>query len=356
MESAVMAAEPGTAISHGVRVEETTAAGRERWDAFVGSQRGAAGYHEWAWRGVFERSFGHTCIYLVAKRGEAIDGVLPLVEVRSLLFGRFMTSLPFVNYGGVLAVADDTARALSDTAREIAQSRGCRHVELRHLGRRFADVPARQHKVGMHLALAPDMWVGLDRKVRNQVRKAEKSALVVERGGVELVPDFYQVFARNMRDLGTPVYPRRFFDEIFQAFPGRTRAIVVRGERQPVAAGISYRTGATVEMPWASSLREFNSLCPNHLLYWHAIETAVAEGCETFDFDRSTPGGGTFKFKEQWGAEPVPLHWEYPYLEGAELPDQGPTNPKFQAAIAMWQRMPLGLANALGPRIVRGIP
>jgi FemAB-related protein (PEP-CTERM system-associated) len=200
------------------------------------------------------------------------------------------------------------------------------------------------------------MWERIDRKARNQVRKAEKSGLTVVRGGQELLPEFYTVFARNMRDLGTPVYTDRLFAEVLAAFPGRAHLIVVRLKDAPVAAGFTYRTRGMVEIPWASSIRDFNSLCPNHMLYWHAIETAVAEGAEVFDFGRSTPDEGTFKFKEQWSAKPVPLHWEYWLPAGDALPDQSPKNPKFKLAIESWRRLPLWLANAVGPHLVSRIP
>ncbi|MEO8071119.1 MAG: FemAB family XrtA/PEP-CTERM system-associated protein, partial [Acidobacteriota bacterium] len=238
----------------------------------------------------------------------------------------------------------------------VARDRRCGSVELRHLRRQFADLPCKQHKVTMHLALGEGLWDRIDRKARNQVRKAEKSGLTFHRGGAELLDDFYQVFARNMRDLGTPVYAKTFFHHILSTFSERTRLLVVRLGSLPIAAGFTYRTGTTVEIPWASSIREHNSLCPNHLMYWRAVECAMAEGCEIFDFGRSTPGEGTFKFKEQWGAVPVPLFWEYVLLAGADMPDQSPKNPKYQMAIRMWQRLPLWLANAVGPSIVSSIP
>jgi FemAB-related protein (PEP-CTERM system-associated) len=267
-----------------------------------------------------------------------------------------MTSLPFLTYGGVLAGSDATARALIDRAGEEARARRCRHVELRHVGRRFEDLPCKQHKVVMHLAVGPGLWEQLDRKVRNQIRKAEKSGLSALSGGVELVDEFYTVFARNMRDLGTPVYGRRLFEEVLRTFPDQTRLVVVRLGGRPAAAGLTYRSGTSVQVPWASSIRDFNSLCPNHLLYWHIIEAAVAEGATTLDFGRSTPNEGTYKFKAQWGAVPVPLHWEYVLLDGGEMPDASRKNPKFQAAIRVWQRCPQWLANRVGPHIVRAIP
>jgi FemAB-related protein (PEP-CTERM system-associated) len=235
-------------------------------------------------------------------------------------------------------------------------ARRCDHVELRHVAPQFPDLPSKRHKVSMRLALGPNMWESLDRKVRNQIRKAEKSNLVVDRGGEELVGDFYKVFARNMRDLGTPVYSRRLFEEVLRTFPHRSRLHVVRLNGDAVAAGFTYRTDTMVQLPWASSIREFNSLCPNVLLYWDAIQFAQASGAATFDMGRSTPNEGTFKFKSQWGAEPVPLHWEYHLLAQAEMPNVSPANPKFQLAIALWQKLPVSLTLRVGPMIVRAIP
>jgi len=366
----------GPADLKAVKISVAVESDRVDWDAFVHSRADAFGYHEWTWRGIFERAFGHKCLYLTARLGPAgtrgpagprgpegpdgpagpVIGVLPLVEIRSLLFGRTLTSLPFVNFGGVLAESDEVARALLNEATNVAKTLRAKHVELRHIGRRFEDLPCKQHKVTMRLPLAAGMWEKIDRKARNQVRKAEKSELTVVRGGIELLPEFYRVFARNMRDLGTPVYGRQLFEEVLAAFPDRARLIVVRLKDAPVAAGFTYRTRGMVEIPWASSIRDYNSLCPNHLLYWHAIETAVAEGVDVFDFGRSTPDEGTFKFKEQWGAEPVPLHWEYWLASGDQLPDASPKNPRFRLMIETWKRLPLWLANGAGPRIVRNIP
>lgn len=338
-------------------------ADRSAWDTFLtsrvsGSGSGSvSGYHEWAWRTVFRRSFGHDCFYLIARRAAGeLEGILPLVEVKGLLFGRMLTSLPFVNYGGMVASSEAVAHELIDSAIELARQRGCDHIELRHTRRQFADLPCKQHKVAMQLRLEPNMWDRIDRKVRNQIRKAQKSGLTAEIGGAEALSDFYAVFARNMRDLGTPVYARRFFEEVLRAFPDRARALIVRLEGKAVAAAVSYRTGATMEVPWASSIRDYNALCPNHILYWKVIESALADGCEILDFGRSTPDEGTYKFKEQWGAAPVPLHWEYCLLRNGHLPDHSPKNPKFRLAIEAWKRCPLWLANTAGPLIVRWIP
>ena len=326
------------------------------WDAFVESQPQASGYHSWGWRTVFERAFKHEAIYLMARRGDSIVGVLPLVAIKSLLFGRTLTSLPFVNYGGVVASDDRAGQALVEAATDLARRRRCEHVELRHVGQRFPALPCKQHKVAMMLQVSGAGWDRLDKKVRNQIRKAQKSGLTTERGGLELIADFYEVFARNMRDLGTPVYSRILFEEVLREFPHRTRVHIVRLQGSAVAAALTYRTGGTMEMPWASSVRDYNTMCPNHLLYWDVIQSATEGGCTQVDFGRSTPGAGTFLFKEQWGAQPVPLHWEYSLVSGETLPDTSPTNPKYAAVIALWKGLPLVVANRIGPPLVRQIP
>ena len=340
----------------GVAVSLASDTDRTAWDDYARVQPGGTGYHQWEWGSVFKRAFGHQPVYLVARRGDAIAGVLPLVEMRSVLFGRLMSSLPFVNYGGVVADSPAVTGALVRGAIALARERGARHLELRHTTRQVDDAPCRQHKVSMHLPLSAGMWERFDRKVRNQIRKAEKSGLTAERGGAERLDDFYPVFARNMRDLGTPVYARRFFDEILRAFPTQARVLVVRLGATPVAAAVTFQARGMLEVPWASSLREHNSLCPNHLLYWTAIQSALEDDCRVLDFGRSTPNEGTFHFKRQWGAQPVPLYWEYPWLDRGAIPDQSPTNPKFRAAIAVWKRCPVWLTRMVGPRIVKAIP
>jgi FemAB-related protein (PEP-CTERM system-associated) len=327
--------------------------------AFAHSHPAASAYHDPRWLTVFERAFGHRSRYLAAESNGAIVGVLPVVFFNSRLFGRRAVSLPFVNYGGIAADSPEVAARLLHAAIAEARSHGSTHLELRHTQQVFSNLAAKRHKVAMRLALpegADPLWAQLDRKVRNQVRKAEKSGLEAVVGGAELLPAFYTVFARNMRDLGTPVYSSRFFAEALAAFPDRTRVFVVSHQGQPIAASIVHWHGRTIEVPWASALREFNPLCPNIQLYWEMLRFAVQHGFGSFDFGRSTPGEGTFHFKRQWGAVPHELVWEYWTATGHAVPDLSPKNPKFSLAIRAWQRLPVGLTRRVGPLIVRGIP
>ena len=337
----------------------TTDVSASEWDDFVTSHPDASAYHDWAWRDIIEQAFGHETLYLAARRDGRLCGVLPLVVFDSWLFGRFLVSLPFVNYGGTLADSPDTGSALVDRAARFAEAEFAAYVELRHRGRRFPSLPARTHKVAMTRSL-PDSresaWLGLDRKARNQIREAERSGLTVERGGRERLHQFYAVFAHNMRDLGTPVYSRRFFDAILSRLPDRASCVIVSLEGTPVAAAVTLRHRDTVEVPWASALKQARATCPNHLLYWTIISDAIAAGVRRLDFGRSSPDSGTYRFKQQWGAEPEPLHWEYALAPGQGLPDLAPSNPRLGLAISAWKQLPLRVATLVGPHIVRSIP
>lgn len=330
------------------------------WDAFVAAHRDSTVYHRWAWRAVIERGLGHQAHYLIARAADDVRGVLPIAEVRSVLFGRVASSLPYVNYGGILAADERAADALLKRALELTTRRKLSHVLLRHRRRHFPALAARTHKVTMLLPLAPDedaMWKALDRKVRNQIRKAEKSSVRIVAGGLDLLPDFYRVFSENMRDLGTPVYSMRLFAEILRALPDAARIYLARVEERTIAGALTIDHGPTVEVPSASSLRDFRSLCPNHLLYWEMIRDAIRRGCTVFDFGRSTPNDGTYHFKEQWGGKPEPLYWEHAYPDGRTPALPGESEPaRFSASVAVWKRLPLTVTRTLGPRIVRLVP
>jgi FemAB-related protein (PEP-CTERM system-associated) len=356
-----VAGSPGSAVhtDHSPSLRISEEADRNAADAYVDAHPQASAYHHRSWLDIVGQAFGHPTKYLVAEAPRGIVGVLPLVFFRSPVFGRFTVSMPFFNYGGVLADTPGTERALLDRAIAETRAAGGSHLELRHVRQHFPDLMARRHKVAMALPLAhtvEQQWQTVDRKVRNQVRKAEKSGLQTVVGGAELLKEFYEVFARNMRDLGTPVYGRRFFSAILERCPGCSRLIVVRAAGRPAAAAFVHWHGSTMEVPWASAIRDFNPLCANTLLYWEMVRFAVARGLRTFDMGRSTPDEGTYQFKRQWGAEPRELVWEYWTAAGHAVPELNPKNPKFGLAIKAWQHLPVPVASAIGPWVVRNIP
>ena len=205
-------------------------------------------------------------------------------------------------------------------------------------------------KVHMRLALprtAEELWKQFGTKVRNQIRKGEKNAFQVNWGGLELLPDFYAVFSRNMRDLGTPVYPVKLFRAISEQFPDRAEFCVVRQANKPLAAALLLHGWGTTEVPSASSLREYNSTCVNMLMYWHLLQRAIERGQETFDFGRSSPDGPTHKFKSQWGAFPAPAEWQY-YVRSGDISAMRPDNPRYEPMIRLWKTLPVWLTRRLG--------
>lgn len=329
------------------------------WDAYVGVHANATQYHRFAWLGIIERAFGHRPVAFTAFSGGRIVGVLPLVLMSSWMFGRFAVSLPFANYGGLLGDDTDVERSLWQHAVAHADGAGARYLEARHLAPRSFIGHRKQHKVTMILDLAGDpdsQWKGFNAKLRNQVRKAEKSGLTCRIAAASELSRFYDVFASCMRDLGTPVYSRRFFAEVLGALPDSSSIHLVEKDGRAVAAGIALVHRETLEVPWAASLHRFRSLCPNNLLYWDLVRHAIGLGLRKFDFGRSTPGDGPYRFKEQWGARPVPLHWEYWLRDEGRLPDLSPANERYQRVIEIWRRLPLRVTRWIGPAIVRGIP
>jgi FemAB-related protein (PEP-CTERM system-associated) len=199
------------------------------------------------------------------------------------------------------------------------------------------------------------LFAGLDSAVRSQVRKGRKNGLTVHWGRAELLSDFYAVFSRNMRDLGTPVYGRTLFAQALAQFPDRAELCVVRDAQRPLAGALLLHGWGVTEVPSASSLREHNRTNANMLMYYHLLERAVERGQDVFDFGRSTPGSGTWKFKAQWGATPSGAEWQS-YLRTGCLEETQPTNPRYQRLIRLWQRLPVALTRLIGPVVVRGIP
>jgi FemAB-related protein (PEP-CTERM system-associated) len=316
-------------------------------------------YHP-AWLYVLQQGLKQAPYCLEAVKGERTLGFLALAYVRSLLFGRFLVSLPYLNYGGACTKEEPTAARLIDEAVRLADLLGVRYLELRH--EHAVEHPAltymRTDKVHMRLALPPtteELWKRLTAKVRNQVRKGQNNGLNVLWGGEELLPDFYTVFSQNMRDLGTPVYGRSLFRSILRQFPERAEICVLRAASRPAAAALLLHGWGITEVPSASSLRAYNPTCVNMLMYWHLLERSVQRKQTAFDFGRSSRNSTTYRFKKQWGAKPSQAEWQY-YLRAGKPPGLRYDNPRYQRLIRMWQRLPIGLTRLLGPRIVRGIP
>jgi len=342
-----------------VKIETLDAGQEAAWDAFVRAHPAGSAYHLSGWRQLVAEVFGHGSHYLLARdEAGAIAGVLPLIRVRGL-FGDYMVSLPYFTYGGPLGVSESVETALMHAGGERARELGVSHVEFRGFVVREPAWPVRTDKVTLHRPLPPDedgLWKSLSSQRRRQVKKARDGKSDVLIGGTELLDDFYAVFARNMRDLGTPVYARRFFAAMLARFPEETRIIAVRRDGQPGGAAFLIGFRDRIEVPWVSTVREMNAHFVNTLLYWEQLRYAVGAGYRTFDFGRSSLDSGTYEFKRQWGAEPVQLYWQYWLAPGRGMPGLTPSSPKFRLAVRAWQRLPLAIANRLGPHIVKDLP
>ncbi len=313
-----------------------------------------------AWLNVFAEGFGHTPYALEAIDNGRTVGYLPLTFVRSVLFGRFLVSLPYLNSGGVVADCPHSAQLLIDQAVSLADDLRVKHLELRHEApiSHLAFGSEMRSKVHMRLML-PDSAAALQKsigaKVRNQVRKGEKSGLGIEWGGSELIEPFHKVFSTNMRDLGTPVYGKKLITAIVKNFPQNAEICVIRSGTLPVAAALLLHGHGVTEVPSASTLREFNPTCANMLLYWNLLQRAIERKQRVFDFGRSTMDGNTFRFKKQWGAEPEPAVWQY-YVRKGSPGEMRPDHPQYQRMIRIWQKLPVQLTRWIGPPIARGIP
>ncbi len=312
------------------------------------------------WLKVLTHGLRHQTFVLEATKHGKTVGVLPLAEVKSLLFGKFLVSLPYLNQGGVQAESGPIAQLLVDEAVALADALDVRYLELRHETKLEHPKLTEQisNKVHMRLELplsSDSLWLQFKSKLRSQIRSGEKHGFTVHWGGAEMIPEFYQVFSRNMRDLGTPVIGMRFFESIAAQFPNDAEFCCVRTGTTPIASALVVQGGHTTEVPSASSLREFRSSNPNMVMYWNLLQRAIERGSQVFDFGRSTINEGTFAFKKQWGAKPSPAVWQY-YVRKGQCDAMRPDNTKFSMAIRVWQRLPLALTNYLGPKIVRGIP
>ena len=339
----------------------------ELWDKFLSSVPLDHFAHCWQWRSIIEGAFKHKPFYLAAFQDNEVVGILPLFLVKSPLFGNSLISVPYLNGGGIIAKSEIVFSSLIAKVEELKSRLNITYVELRarHSEKNYRTtkgfpLPLRSHKVAMRLSLPPtteELFSSFNKKLRAQIKRPEKSGVIakVTSGDTASLDDFYSVFSRNMRDLGTPVYPKLFFQALLEQFPENARCIVCYLDTTPVAAGITIGIQESVEIPCASSLRKFNSTSANMLLYWTAIEQGLKDGYKFFDFGRSSPDSGTFKFKEQWGATPQTLHWYY-LANPTDVPDVNPNSRKFSLMVKAWRMLPLPIANILGPYLTRGLP
>ena len=400
-----------TLLPMNVTITTLTEGDSTAWDTYVNNHPDANLYHLSGWKNVIEKTYNHKTYYLVAvntsnqnsklKIHNCITGVLPLVHIKHFIFGNNLISMPFFDMGGILADNQETEQALLTEAISLGQQLKVDTLELRHqhpLDNRNISPPnltssefsvrtrlcgsvannmglygsvannqdnpenlktrtacaTQTHKVRMLLDLPESsemLMKSFRSKLRSQIRKPTKEGLKTTIGGKELIDDFYHVFSINMRDLGSPVHSKKLMENTLRVFPEHAKIVVVYKGRIPLACSMLFDFRGTIFNPWASSLRQYGRLSPNMLLYWTMLAYACETGCKYFDFGRSTPDEGTYKFKKQWGAKPEPLHWHYIFLNGRPVELETSEKSKFDKAIQYWKKLPVPVTKIIGPRI-----
>ncbi len=333
------------------------------WDAFVESHPTASIYLRSGWSLLARDVFRHSAYFLEARDSSgALTGVLPIVQQKSVLLGNFATSVPFFNYGGALANEPAVAQALMEKGATLARDLGCVYVEYRDAQEMPGSWSVRTDKVSMVLELPAtfaELSKKLGSKLRSQAKRADREEPNVQIGSMDLLSSFYEVFAQNMRDLGTPVYPKKFFAAILERFPKNTTLMVITSRGVPAAAAFLVIANGRAEIPWASCRADMKPLGFNMKLYWEVLQHVCELKCSAFDFGRSTVNAGTYNFKKQWGAQPIQLYWhrwERSPRSNAEPAAEGEERGLMYYATQVWRRLPLPIANTVGPWVSPNLP
>ena len=328
-----------------------------RWDEFVLGCPEASFFHRSGWQAILGRVFRHDTHFLFAESDGRIEGVLPLAHVRSMLFGSALVSLPFAVYGGVAAATPAVVTALELHAQQLARRLGVPHLEMRNVQRRHDDWPMQDLYVRFRKAILPDEeanMLAIPRKQRAMVRKGLKHGLTSEIDpGVDR---FFALYADNVHRHGTPALPKRYFQALRDEFGADCEVLTVSGpDGLPLSSVLSFYFRDEVLPYYAGDDESARELAGNDFKYWELMRRSCARGLKVFDYGRSKQGTGSYSFKKNWGFEPTPLYYEYCLYQRDSVPQNNPSNAKYRLMIEAWRRLPIGLANWLGPYIVRGL-
>jgi FemAB-related protein (PEP-CTERM system-associated) len=324
------------------------------WDAFVRAHPEGTFFHLAAWREVLARAFGHRSHYLLAERNGMVCGVLPLAEVKSKLFGHALVSTPFCVYGGIVATDDAATNALRDRACQLAKKLNVEHLEMRNRRRQHPDWPVKDLYVTFRkpiLAESEANMLAIPRKQRAMVRKGIQKGLRSELDST--VDRVYDTYSESVRNLGTPVFSRRYMHILKEVFGDDCEALTILSDDKPVAGVLSFLFRDEVLPYYGGGTSEARAVAGNDFMYWEVMERARQQGKQLFDYGRSKRESGAFDFKKNWGFEPEPLHYEYFLVKAEAMPNLSPTNPKYSAVIKTWQRLPLWVTQRIGPFIAK---
>lgn len=345
-----------------VRIRSLDATNAPAWDAFVRAAPQGSFFHLSAWARVIAGSFGHATHYVFAEQDGAVVGVLPLARMKTMLFGDLLASTPYCVYGGTLAATPEAGAALDAHAMKLQAELRAPCLEYRRLGTAdpgWVERPALYYTFRKPITAltgdeAKDLAANIPRKQRAEVRKAEKRGLVTRTD--RDVDALFGVYAESVRNLGSPVFPKRYFRALLDAFPGESDVTTVSHEGRPVASVLSFHFKQEVLPYYGGGAPAARGLAAADVMYWEVMRRAAHDrGATSFDFGRSKAGTGAFAFKKNWGFTPEQLHYCYRLAPGASVPDNNPNNPKYRLMIALWKRLPLAVTNRIGPHLVRGL-
>ncbi len=347
------------AAGAGVQVRLMTPADMTRWDAFVQTCPEATFFHRAGWQPVIERAFGHKTFFYLAERAGQIEGILSLCQIKSPLFGHSLGSLPFCVYGGVAAMSEEARQALDAAALALAARLQVGHLEYRTILPAHPNDPQWHGKelyVTFRKAISGDDDANMNaipRKQRAMVRKGIKAGLT---GEVDQTVDrFFTAYSTSVHRLGTPVFSKKYFRILKDVFAEDCEIRTIVKDDQIVAAVMSFFFRDEVIPYYGGGMPAARDFAGNDFMYWNLMQTAAARGCRIFDFGRSKLGTGAYDFKKNWGFEAQPLAYEYRLQKATAVPDNNPLNPKYQLFIKLWRKLPLPVANLLGPHIVKDL-
>lgn len=333
--------------------------GREAaWDDYVKRAPEATFFHLSGWRRVIEKAFGFETFYMMAWRGDAVAGILPLTHVKSVLFGRKLVANAYAMYGGPVADDEEAQHALIEAAVHLMHQLGVPTLEMRTRRPCVADWPSRSDLyVTFRKPILPDVGANLKAIPPSERQKIRNKAT---RNGLKSVIDpeidrFYSLYSESVRNLGTPVYSKLYFKTLKNTFADCCDIVTVLHDEKAVTSAFCIYFRDEVMTFYVGGSAAARPLAANVFVYWEVMRRACERGYRLFDFGRSKVGTGAFAFKKNWGFTPEPLHYQYKLLSGQDIPDQNPLNPKYRLLIAAWKKLPLPLANLIGPPIVRGL-
>lgn len=328
-------------------------------DDFVRGEADAKLCHMPAWSNMVDKMHGLKSFYLVAREGSTVCGVLPLVYVPCMIFGKRMISQAFSNYGGPLFKSTAALDALCKRAVELAVKYKCKSLELRNVNPIPCDYYLRTDKNISYLSLRfnpAELWNSFRPQIRNRIRKGEKSGIVVVSGGLELLDSFYRVWTTRMRQLGTPCYPRKLFSSIMETFPDKCQIFVARLNNTNVGGMFTYLFKELVQVRWGASMVKYNNLAPTTYLMWSIANHYSKPKAEYLDFGTSTTGSSQQEFKRRWGTKQTQLFYQYWVPPGQHLTLAKPDNPKYKSKVKIWKKLPLCMTRIVGPYISHHLP